>query len=324
MSDVLTEAPQVVTPAEEIVSKAITDPKTTPMTDKFSIQELQSANYITTPIDTPLLNLLLKKGSVRSGNYLFEWTESVLSSDFTSAIYDGYTTTGISQANGASTRKGNYLSAVGQIAVVSGMTKELDTIEGNPMRLEVQQKYLHLMRCMEYLLWKGNHTTSNLQTNGVEVLVTTAVDNTSGVLKQNSLDSAIVQAVDAGIMPTHIFCSPNDAQVIAGFAKNRIFYTNTVDAGNGIGKQALMYVSPFGLTLEVTPVRDVYKTTATIYVLDMTLVTLRHAGASVVQSQQLSAGMLDGEAVLFKSYLGLELKNADAHRVITNVAQVLA
>lgn len=321
-----TENLQPVAPvgeAEEVVARSITNVRTTPFSDKYSIQELQKLNLITTPKDTPLLTKLLAKGSVKSASWLFEWNESPLSTNFTGAVYDGYDISVVDESNGTPSRQSNHIMAVAQIARVGGLAQSFETVEGNAMNLEVQQKYLHLLRCIEYFLWNGNFGSDNKQTDGVVTLVTTAVANGGVALVETKLDEAIVAVIDAGLQPTDIWASPTVCARIANFAKNRIQYFNTVEAENGIGQKGFMYNTPFGYTINVNPVRTDFLPATTAFVLDMSLVTLRHSGDAVVQSQALPV-VNDGQAILFKSYFGLELKNKAKHRTITGITEALA
>lgn len=330
MSDLVNATNLPVASTEEQVSRAITDPKVTPFSDKYSIQELQRLQLITTPKDTPLLSLLLAKGSVRSMSWLFEWNEATLNTTFSDALYDGFDTSGLSGANGTVSRKSNHIMALAQVAKVGGLALSFETVEGDAMRLEIQSKYLQLLRAMEYYLWNGSFAGDNKQTDGVATLVTTAVDNNPTVavptpaLDETIFGTAIVSVVDAGQIPTHAFCEPIVAQRIANFAKNRVQYFNTVEANGGIGMAGFTYMTPFGYPIQVVPVRSSFIPTGHVYVLDMDVVTLRHSGANVVDSKQASVGLNDGQAVLFTSYIGLELKNKTAHRVITNVGLSLA
>lgn len=320
MSDLVTP---VVTLNEEVVARAITDPKVTPFSDKYSIQELQANQYITTPKDTPLLTKLLAKGSVRSASWMFEWNEAVLSANFAGAVYDGADTSVIDEANGATTRAFNHIMALGQIARAGGLAQSFDTVDGDALKIEMSLKYPHLLRSIEYYLWNGNFTTSNLQTDGVVTLVTTAVANGAVSLVETKLDEAIVAVINAGGQPSDIFASPTVCARIANFAKNRIQYVDQNSATGGVGQKGFYYNTAFGYTIMVNPVRTDFLPTGTAYVLDMDLLTLRHSGADVVQAQpQNNVG--DGVAVLFKSYVGLELKAKTKHRVITGIVESIA
>ncbi len=305
--------------SEEQVSRALTDPKATPLSDVYNIQELQKLELITTPKDVPLLTMLLSN-PVRSGAVFFEWVETALSNDFTTGKYDGYDVSSISEAGGTPDRKGNWLMAYGQIARVGGLAQSLDTIDGNAMLLETKQKYIQLLRGIEYYLWRGDHTTNSDETNGVVELMTNSISNGSVALQEAILQVAIVEAVDNGIIPDYVFASPTVSYRIANYSEKRIRYDNTVEAQGGIGQKAFYYSTPFGYTVRVQPIRTIYIPSGTVYVMDSTMLTLRFSGDAVVTSKPLAEAN-DGTAVLMKAYFGLEYKNAESAVVITDVLE---
>jgi hypothetical protein len=212
--------------------------------------------------------------------------------------------------------------AYAEIARVGGLAQAIDTIDGNAMVLETRQKYQQLCRGIEYYLWNGDHGGSSDETNGVVTLVTTSVANGNVALQENILQTAIVQAIDEGIIPDTLFASPVVCYRVANLSEDRISYDNTVEAQGGVGQRAFFYSTPFGYTVKVQPVRTVFLPSGTAYVVDSTLLTLRYAGEDVISSKPLAESN-DGMAVLMKSYFGLELKNADAHRVITQISEAL-
>lgn len=314
MSNLNTPASSV----EETVSRAITDPTTTPFTT-YSIRELKDMELVTTPLDVPLFTMLAPKAA-KSANIMFEWIESALSTNYAGGKYAGYDISGVAAAGATPTTNSNYLMAYAQIARVGGLVESLDTVDGNAMLLETRHKYAQLIRGIEYYLWNGNHTSNADETNGLVTLVTTAVANGGGALLETSLQSAIVAAVNNGLMPDTVFCSPVVAQRIANFSEDRIRYNNTTNAEGGIGMSAFRYNSPFGYSINVVAVRTSFIPTGKVYVIDSSLVRMRYSGADVIQSQKLPESN-DGSAILMKSYFGIEISQKADHIVITGLTE---
>lgn len=305
------------------LERAMTDVSATPFTT-YSIRELKSMELVRTPVDVPLFTMLTSdpKKMARAGARYFEWLETELSSNFAGAVGDGYDLSAISETGGTPTTKGNYLMALYQIARVGGMVEELDTVGGDAMLVETAHKYAQLIRAIEYFLWNGNHTTDPNHTDGLATLVTTSIPNGGGALVEAILQTAIVTAIDNGLNPDTVFCLPIHAQRIASFSSNRIAYNNTVEAEGGIGQKAFKYNTPFGYTLNIQPVRSVFLSTGKVYVIDSSMLRLRHAGDDLIKSRPLPETN-DGTAVLMKAYCGLELNASDKHIVITGVSNAL-
>lgn len=307
------------TGAEQTVSRAFLDPAATPISDVYNIEELQSLELITTPKDTPLVNQLLS-GAVHSGNMLFEWVETTLPATLTNGKYDGYDVSTINEGNATPATKSNHLMAVGQIARVSGLVNALNVVNGNAMLTALQQRYIQLLRMMEYYLWNGDYSDANDETDGIVELVTTAIANGGGVIQEAILQAAITGCVTDGIDPDTAYCSFLIAYAIANMAEDRIRYDSVNTATNGIGQQAFYYMSPFGYNIRIQPVRPTFIPTGTVYVMDSSLMTLRYTGDAVVTAKPLAEAN-DGQAILLRAWFGLELKDAASHRVITGVKE---
>ena len=304
---------------EQAVSRAITDPTTTPFTT-MDIQELEKLSFLTTPRDCPLFEMLSPK-AVKTGNRMYEWVEATLGSDFSGAKYDGYTVS-MTETGATYASKYNYLMAVRQIARVGGLVESLASVDGNALQAEMRDKYVQLIRSIEYYLWNGTYATASDETNGVVTEVTTAVSNGSVALAETTLQTAIVSAINNGIIPDTVFCSPTVAQRIANFGSTRVQYVNN-NVENGIGQNAFFYATPFGYTIRVQPVRTTFLPTGKAYVLDTSLITMRYSGDTVLASKRLAEAN-DGNAVLLKSYFGLQIKNKASHIVITNITEALS
>lgn len=308
---------------ENQVERALLTPSDAPM-PVYTIRELKNMELITTPKDVPLFTMLTASPDkyARAGSRFFEWLETSLSNNFAGAKYDSYNISGVATAGGTPVEKGNYLMALAQIARVGGMNEELDAVDGNAMLIETRHKYIQLIRAIEYYLWNGDHGANADETNGIVALITTSVANGGGALVEAILQTAIVTAIDNGIMPDTIFCLPIHGQRIASFSAARVTYQNTVESEGGVGQRAFFYNTPFGYTCKVQPVRSTFLPTGRVYIVDSSLVRLRHSGTEVIKSKVL-AETNDGSAVLIKAYVGLEVNNASAHVVITGVSSAL-
>lgn len=308
---------------ENQVERALLTPDGSPM-PIYTIRELKNMELITTPKDVPLFTMLTASPDkfARTGSRFFEWLETTLSNNFAGAKYDAYDISAVAQAGGTPVEKGNYLMALAQIARVGGMNQELDTVDGNAMLIETRHKYIQLIRAIEYFLWRGDHTANTDETNGLVTLVTSSIANGGGALVEAILQTGIVTCIDNGIMPDTIFCLPIHAQRIASFSANRVIYQNTVEAEGGVGQKTFYYNTPFGYTCKVQPVRSSFLPTGRVYIVDSSLIRLRHSGTEVIKSNVLPE-VNDGSAVLIKAYVGLEVNNASAHVVITGVSSAL-
>ena len=311
------------------VERAITNPTTSPMS-VITLEELRNRRIVTTPLDVPLYSTLRGRAR-RVGQINHEWNEATLSASFTASKYSNGTISGLTGGASTPTRKNNHVMQVGAIAKVSGIvgaTTVTGDNGGGAMEIELNDKYNHLVRSIEYFLWNGVYATAQDEMDGIATLVTTAVDNSAGggspvVLDINSVDLAIAQMADAGLTPTALYCDYIVAQRISKFASDRVTYQNTTEAMNGVGSRAFMYASPFGFTVQVKPIRSTFLPADSAYLLDETKINLVYMGDAVEMSEPL-AKTDDGDSVLLKSYVGLEVINASAHRVLTNVDNVLA
>jgi hypothetical protein len=303
------------------VQRALTDPTTTPFTT-YDVEELQKAGLITTPVDTPLTNILRNRTG-KSMSWLFEWNETEIQSNLTYTKYDGYTLP--TDRQGSPSRKSNYIMPLATVAKVSRFTNSFVTTDENAMNNEMVQKNLDLNRGIEYYLWNGDSTVTGgaTETNGIISLVTSSVDNGGSALSETSLQTAILQISANNGRPDLIFGDYTQAMRIANFAEDRISSATVNNVEGGISDSAMFYNSPFGTRLRVIPVLNAYMPTGKVYVLDSSKMRLRHTMNSLINYENVSITQ-HGDAVAIFSFMGLELKGAtNYHRVITNVANSL-
>jgi len=311
------------------VQRALLDPSASAVTT-ITLEDLKRNRVVVTPTDTPLYSAI--KGRTRRVTQQdFGWNESTLNSTFSANKYTNGNTSSLASISGSTpARKGNHIMSIGTIAKVSGIvdaTTVTDDNGGGAMEVELNDKYALLVRSIEYFLWRGDNGTNADEMDGISQIVTTAVQNNGGAgnapLDVNSLDLAIVQMYNAGLSPSAFYCSPFVAQRVASFASGRVKYNDTVEAMNGIGQKAFMYASPFGYVVEVKPTRAEFLPASSAYLLDESKIRLCYMGTQVEQSEPL-AKIDDTASVLMKAYVSVEVQNATAHRVITEVSNDLA
>lgn len=304
----------------ERAMRSLTSPTASPFNGVYSLEDLEKRALITTPKDTPLFNTLRSRAT-KAMSYMFEWTEVTLESDLTHGKYDGFTLP--AGVTSAAARDQNYLMAVCSIPKVSRFTQVLDSVDGNAMILETKQKFLNLVRQVEYFLWNGDHASNPDETNGVCTLVTAAIDNVSGVLQEVKLQEAVVAILEDGGIPSHVFCPVNVAYAIARFSSDRIRYDQNISGGQGIGRAAFTYITPYGYDLTVVPVLTEFIGTGNVYVLDMEQVELKYVDQNVLNVSPIPI-VQHGESKIMYSFFGLKLKAKNKyHRVISNVANAI-
>lgn len=305
--------------SQEEIERALTDQTASPLAGVYDIEELEKRSLITTPKDVPFFNKF-RGSATRSINRTYEWVEVAVQSNLALVKYNGYTPP--SDVQGTAARGTNRLMAAATVARVGAFAQALDMVDGNAMNIETQQKYIDLLRGIEYFIWQGNDSNSD-ETDGIVQRVTTSVANGGGALVESVLQSAIVQAIVDGGQPDTIFCSPIVAQRIANYTLSKVQQLDPNAAKNGVGTGAFTYLTPFGYTCEVIPVRSTFLPTGTVYVMDSSKCGLRYAGNSILGSEGLDETN-HGMAMIMYSFFGVEIKAPTLyHRVITGVAETL-
>lgn len=296
------------------IKRALTSVTASPFNGVYSVEDLEKRSLITTPKDAPLFNLL-RNSAKPAKSRKFEWVESAVQTDLTLVKYNGYDPA--TDESGTAARGDNHLMAASTVPRVDAFSQSLESVDGNVMIIETAAKYLSLVRGIEWYLWNGDKS-NNDETSGVKTLVTSAVDAAGAALPEALLQNAIIDVIQNGGTPTHIFATQQNAMTIANYASDRIrSMGGNVD--NGIAESAFTYITPFGYNLQVIPVLPTFIGTGNVFILDMTKVKLRYSGRSVIKIDKLGETK-HGEANIISSFFGLELKAANLHhKVITNV-----
>lgn len=310
---------------ENELIRTLTDPAATPLSDILAFESLEAVGILTTPQDCPMVEMLLPRAE-HIYNIVHEWVETALNTTYSQGIYDGYDLSGVGLVGGTPARGVTYVMAYAQIARVGGLAQATKTVDGNAMLIELRDKYIQLLRGMEYYIWNGNHGSSALQTNGIATQVTTAVSNGGGALSEAVLQAAVIQAIEDGIMPNLITATPTVCMRVANFTEDRISQYTVESVKGGIGQNSFLYFTPFGYNLQVLPIRPSFHPTGKVFVFEKELLSLVYMNGqsdAVIQLQD-RPNTNDGVDKVIKSYFGVKVYKAAKHRVITNVAESLS
>lgn len=309
------------------IMRALENPSTEPFLS-YDVEELDRDIFITTPTDTPLLDMLLNNRAfppARSGSKIFEWTEKELNpTAYQSSKFNGCDPN--SSTHGTPTRKNNCLMTIEQEASVCDFLNTLDVVEGeDAMEIEMKEARLDLKRGAEWYLWNAEKVNSDAQGDefdGVNVLNTLTVDAGG-----NPLTEAILQQV-AGTLYKNgasrgrkvLFTTDEIAQRIANFAEDRIRALSEQDLLNGVPPQAMLYVTALGYQFLIVPVLPEYIGTGVAHVLSPELMRIRYSSPSVLSMKPM--GTIKHEQIVsFYSYFGLQMKGAGKHHIkIENIA----
>ncbi len=310
---------------EEALLRALT-------TSNFSTsihEDLSDLVTMITPKDVPLFSRL---GRTTASALTHEWTEDTNTTTFTDSIYaDG----GAPSDNTFTTvRRSNKITSIGRIARATELLVATNTVGKSlgqdAYAREVEHKMKDLIRAVEYWLWNGDVSqTSPQQMDGViNTLLSgsNAVSNSgsAAALVEAKLQEAITACYNAGGNPTAVYCNPTVAQRIANFNADKIRFLPGGGPG-GQGQGTFSYMSPFGYTLEVVPVRGDFLPSGKVYVLDESQIQVAELGGLGIRMKELSIGSADIVANrLIKFYGTLELRAKPFHAVISNVANVLS
>lgn len=292
----------------------------------FIHEDLSDLITMVTPRDVALFPRL---GSNRATQSLHEWRERELNTTFTQSVYDGETA-----LPGASTNSGvsrdNKVMQLGRVAVVTEFLNAMDTVGkkniGDAWAIELEEKMANLIRDIEYYIFNGNRAnTAPQEMDGLLNLSSSfqqvANAGSAAALVETKLHEAIYKTYDAGSSPDIILCRPTVAQRIANFNLDKIRFTQGGGAG-GTQQGAFEYLSPFGATLQVVPVRQAFMPSGSILVLDSKKVKLSWL-SNGIEVKDLPIVLDEVGRKLIKAYLTLEVRALAHHAKITNVADSL-
>lgn len=303
------------------IKRALTATSSSSSYTVLDIEELERGQLITINRETPALDML-RRTARKTPSEIFEWNDktTLAAASLHNGLFDGFTVP--SDYAGTSTRRSNRTMPLGVVAKVSNYSNSFETIDGDTMNTEMIEKTIDLTRVMEYFIWNGDSSLTGsviTESNGIIASCTTTVDNGSVPLTESTIQNTLRAVSAAGGRTSHLFGTYTAAYRIANMAEDRIRYLSAREATNGIGQNSLLYMTPFGTQVQVVPVLSDYISTGNVYALDMTQLSLRYSGNGLMSSNPISLTS-DGQAVILKSYMGMEIKAATVwHRKINNV-----
>lgn len=267
------------------------------------------------PLDTPL-TIRLKRASLLAP--VHNWTEETLTTGYTGLKFnDGATPTDVTPTT---VRKSNTIMSLGCFARATNLVRLFYQVAGDALARELQSNLNKLTKGVEYYLWNGTSGNTNEFSGVLEWIQGSHVTGASstGALPEADLQNAITAIYnDSGFVPTHIFANPEVCYRIANFTKDLI----RVPAGGapgGVTSQALYYYSPLGNMLEVVPTRTEHLPSGNVVILTLPLLTVMHAGPSLIQTEEIPMNEADNISIRMKSYMSLEMRAGSlAHFKIT-------
>lgn len=313
------------------IKRALTNPNTEPFLS-YDVEELSRDLYVTTPVYTPLLDMLLgnqTRPPARSNAKIFEWTEKELNpSAYQSSKFNFCDLN--PDKHGTPSRENNCLMGVTCTAKVCDFLNTLDVVGGeDSMALDMADAEKDLRRGVEWYLWNGDKTNSNPTTgdehNGVNVLNTLTVDAGGNPLTETILQQVAGQLYKNGASRGRKFLFTTDeiAQRIANFAEDRIRALSEADLINGVPPQAMRYITSLGYEFVIVPVLAEFIGSGNAHVISPELLRLRYSSPAVLSMKPI--GTVDfTEVVAFYSYFGLEMKGAGKHHIkIENISNTI-
>lgn len=299
----------------ELILRSQTTANTSGTTQHEQLSDLMTR---ITPLDTPLL-VRLKRDGLYAPTHM--WTEESITTGYTGLKFsEGGTPSDVTPTV---VRKQNPIMGLGAFARATNMVRLFYQVAGDALARELQSNLNKVTKGIEYYLWNGTSGTANEFSGVLEWIQGSHVTGCSstGALPEADLQNAITAIYnDSGFVPTHIFAVPEVAYRIANFTKDLI----RVPAGGapgGVTSQSMFYYSPLGNMLEVVPVRSEHLPSGNVVVLTAPLLTVKYAGPSLVQVEEIPMNEADVLSIRIKSYLSLEMRaGSTAHFRISGVS----
>lgn len=301
---------------EELLLRAL---DTTNMADHIH-EDLSDLIDMITPKDTPLFSLL---GRTRATALLHEWTETELTGSFAAAKYgDGGVPAGHTNDH---RRKNNSVMSIGRVAKATNLVRAVDLVgQADALAKELEEKMQDVIRAIEYYIYNGDSAASgDPEMDGLLKVIaagngSTVVANGGGALTEAKLQAAIVGAYNKGGAPDLILARPEVAYQIANFTADKIRFAGPGAGAGGVGAEGLRYLSPFGRSLDVVPVRADFLPSGNVLVVERGKVKLAFLSNGIEVMPLASA--VDAEQRLIKTYLTLETRALPHQAKITGVA----
>lgn len=300
---------------EQIIQRAL---DTTNFADHIH-EDLSDLVTMITPPDVPMFSRL---GRIAATALLHEWTEAELTTSFTAAKYaDGNLPADHTNTH---TRKDNKVMSIGRIAKATALLNATNTVGSkDAFARELEEKVQDLLRAVEYYIFNGDRAAAGAQEmDGLIKLVATAngsvqVANGNAVLSEANLKKVIVGCYNNGSRPDVIVARPEVAYQIASFTADKI-RVGVGGAAGGVDAGTLRYLSPFGGSMEVIPVRADFLPSGNVLVLDSTKIKLGLLDGGVKMMDLPLEGDLAGRK-LIKIYPTLEVRALKHHGKLTGV-----
>jgi hypothetical protein len=282
-------------------------------------EDLSDLITMITPTDVPLFSRLAR---TKATALLHEWTEASHDNVFTDAKYvDGGMAADTTNNH---VRKSNKVMSLGRVAKATNLLRALNMVgQQEALAKEMEEKMLDLMRAIEYYIWNGDQTAGGApELDGILKRVvagngSTVVSNGAAKLVEDNLKKVIVGIYNQGGSPTTIYARPEVAYQIANFTTDKIRYAGPGTGAGGVGSEALRYLSPFGKTLEIVPVRSDFLASGNVLVLDDSKFKLAFASNGIEIDDIPLA--VDAKAKLLKAYLTLETRGLQHAGRLTGV-----
>ena len=232
-------------------------------------EDLINAIYDISPTTTPFMSTV---GRTTAKNTLHEWqTDSLAAVDLNNAQVEG--ADAVSGVLAPTTKVNNYTQISDKVVQVSATDDKVDKAgRSTETAYQLSKASAELKRDMESILLSdqakdpGNNTTPRKLEGLAKWITTNTVDTESGVMTEDMLKSAVLQAYTEGGSPDVLLVSPANKQVVStfpGIAEQR--YQAPKTGQTKIVGAADVYMSDFG-TLSVVP--DRFLSDGISYVLD--------------------------------------------------------
>jgi hypothetical protein len=246
------------------------------------------------------------------------------------SAYDGESALPGASANTGAARD-NKVMQIGRIAVATEFLNAMNTLGKSSgmdaFALEMEEKVVNVLRDIEYYIFKGDRT--NTAPQEMDGLLTQAVNfnqvanaGSAAVLDEAKLQEALVTTYNQGGTPDTILCTPIVAQRIANFNTSKVLYP-VGGAPGGQNESTFKYISPFGYSLDVVPIRPDFLPSGQVLVLTQDRIKLSWL-SNGVEIKDLPIVGDDVARKLIKAYLTLELRAYKHHAKITNVKDALS
>ena len=278
-------------------------------------QDLQDAIYDISPTTTPFMSTV---GRTKAKNTKHEWqTDSLSAVDMANAQVEG--ADAVSPTLTSTTMNANWTQISDKVVQVSTTDDVVDKAgRTTETAYQLAKASSELKRDMESILLSdqaggaGTSSTARTLTGLAKWITTNTVDTESGVLTEDMLKSAVLQAYNSGGEPSVLLVSPSNKQVVStfpGIAEQRFMAPG--NKPSTIIGTADIYMSDFG-TMSVVP--DRFLSDGISYVLDPAMASVAYL-RPFKKTKLAKTG--DSEKYMMNVEYTLVVKNEEAHAKIS-------